>query len=98
MSKVLLIEDDPSIGKALQRMLTVEGHEAVLTRDAEQGLAAANNGDFEVVVTDWKMPGADGLEVVKALHDRQPNVPVILMTGQHTTEVAIEAMKFGAYD
>src|SRR6266851_4549591 len=98
MSKVLLIEDEKSIADALQRVLEVGGHEVTAATDSKQGLAAARTGDFQVVVTDLKMPGLSGMEVVQRLHATKPRLPVILMTGHHTTETAIEAMKFGAYD
>jgi len=98
MSKVLLIEDEETLAAALQRVLEVGGHEVFAALDSKQGLAAARTGDFQVVVTDLKMPGLSGMEVIKSLHDSRPRLPVILMTGHHTTETAIEAMKFGAYD
>ena len=98
MSKVLLIEDEESLASALKRVLEVEGHEVLAHTDAQKGLEAAREGQFQVVVTDLKMPGLSGMDVIKALHETQPQLPVILMTGHHTTEVAIEAMKHGAYD
>src|SRR4051812_24536808 len=98
MSKVLLIEDEEALAAALQHVLEVEGHEVVTSNDSQEGLDAARNGSFEVVITDLKMPGLSGMDVIKALHDTKPQLPVILMTGHHTTDVAIEAMKFGAYD
>jgi len=98
MSKVLLIEDEQSLASALQRVLEVEGYEVTTATDAAKGLAHARKGDFEVVVTDLKMPGLSGMDVIKDLHENRPQLPVILMTGHHTTETAIEAMKFGAYD
>src|SRR5713101_3110268 len=98
MSKVLLIEDEMSIARALERVLKVEGYDVAVAGDARQGLEEARTGDFQVVVTDWKMPELSGMEIIKSLHDTRPQLPVILMTGQHTTEAAIEAMKLGAYD
>src|SRR5207245_10988164 len=98
MSKVLLIEDEKSIASALKRVLEGSGHEVFAALDSKQGLAAARTGDFQVVVTDLKMPGLSGMDVIKSLHDTKPRLPVILMTGHHTTETAIEAMKFGAYE
>jgi DNA-binding NtrC family response regulator len=98
MSKVLLIEDESSLAAALQRVLEVEGYEVVAATDSTKGLAAAREGDFQVVVTDLKMPGVSGMDVIRTLHDMRPQLPVILMTGHHTTEAAIEAMKLGAYD
>src|SRR5262245_29269334 len=98
MNKVLLIEDELSLASALQRVLEVEGYHVVAETNPEQGLAAARDGDFQVVVTDLKMPGISGMDVIKTLHGMRPQLPVILMTGHHTTEAAIEAMKLGAYD
>jgi DNA-binding NtrC family response regulator len=98
MSKVLLIEDEESISSALQRVLEADGHEVVARTDPQEGLDAARSGNFDVVVTDLKMPGISGMDVIKSLHETKPQLPVILMTGYHTTDVAIEAMKFGAYD
>ena len=98
MSKVLLIEDEKSLASTLQRVLEQEGHEVLAFTDSQQGLSAAQDGDFQVVVTDLKMPGLTGMDVIKTLRDSRPQLPVILMTGHHTTETAIEAMKFGAYD
>src|SRR6266478_250527 len=98
MSKVLLIEDELTLADALQRVLEVEGYDVIAATDPAEGLAAARKGDFHVVVTDLKMPGISGMEIIKELHEIRPQLPVILMTGHHTTEAAIEAMKLGAYD
>ncbi len=98
MSRVLLIEDEASIAGALQRLLEVEGYEVDAAADATQGLAAAQKGDFQVVVTDWKLPDGSGMEIIKQLRSSRPQLPVILMTGYDTPEAAIEATKLGAYD
>src|SRR5438876_10635021 len=99
MNRVLLIEDEKSIAAALQHMLKVEQFEVVVANRAAEGIAAATTGDFQVVVTDWKMPGSEnGMDVIKKLRVARPHLPVILITGQHTTQAAMEAMKFGAYD
>ncbi len=98
MSKILLIDDEPSILHALQELLQGEGYEVVTANNAAEGLAAASQGDFQVVVTDWKMPGDSGMEVIKALRASRPRLPVILMTGRDDPVGAIEATKLGAYD
>ena len=98
MSKVLLIEDETSLAAALQRVLEIEGYDVIAATDPAKGLAAARKGNFHVVVTDLKMPGISGMDIIKELHEKRPQLPVILMTGHHTTEAAIEAMKLGAYD
>src|SRR5207244_13467956 len=63
-----------------------------------EGLRAEAKGDFHVVVTDLKMPGTSGMEVIERLHAAKPLLPVILMTGHHTADTAIQAIKLGAYD
>jgi len=98
MARILLIEDEQEVRESLQNMLEAEGHKVQPAQDADQGIAAVLKKEFDVVVTDYQMPGSDGLEVVKSLHDTNPHLPVILMTAYHTTERVIEATKLGAYD
>ena len=95
---ILLIEDDAGITETLRRVLTDEGHKVTTEARGDTGLARAAEGKFHLVITDLKMPGLSGLELVRQLHSAQPRLPIILMTAFGTTETAIEAMKFGAYD
>ena len=67
-------------------------------RRGDQGLARAGRDTFNLVITDLRLPGLSGLELVRQLHAAQPRLPIILTTGFGTTETAIEATKFGAYD
>src|SRR5713226_6458656 len=98
MQKVLMIEDEILIVSVLKGVLESGGFEVTIATDPEQGLAAARNDDFQVVVTDLLMPGLNGMEIIKALHETKPHLPVILLTGFDTPGSAIEAMKLGAYD
>src|SRR5258708_21300251 len=93
-----MIEDEILIASALKRVLESGGFEVTIATDPEQGLATGRSGDFQVVVTDLKMPGLDGMEIIKALHETKPHLPVILLTGYDTPGAAIEAMKLAAYD
>jgi nitrogen regulation protein NR(I) len=97
-AKILLIEDDAAIVMTLRRVLSEEGHEVAVERRGDTGLAQAREHDFEVVITDWKLPGLNGLDLVRELHTAKPRVPIILMTAHGTFETAIEATKSGAYD
>jgi nitrogen regulation protein NR(I) len=97
-AKILLIEDDSGIADTLQRVLTGEGQLVAVEKRGDAGLARAAAETFHVVITDLKMPGVNGLEIVRQLHATQPRLPIILVTAFGTTETAIEAMKFGAYD
>ena len=98
MNRVLLIDDDDSILDALQGLLKSEGYAVVTAKSAADGLAVASDGDFQVVVTDWKMPGVSGMEVIKTLRATRPRLPVILLTGHESPLGVIEATKLGAYD
>src|SRR2546426_1553157 len=97
-AKILLIEDDPGIVMTLRRVLKEEGHEVLVEKRGDSGLAVAREDSFDVVITDMKLPGLNGLELVRELHAAKPRLPIILMTAHGTTETAIQATKSGAYD
>jgi len=97
-AKVLLVEDDPGIVIALRRILTEEGHEVLVEKRGDAGLIRAREDSFDVVITDLKLPGLSGLDLVRELHSALPRLPIILMTAHGTTDTAIEATKFGAYE
>jgi len=96
--RLCLIEDDASARAALERVLAAEGYEVVSYPDGQRGLKAALEEDFDCVLTDLRMPGVSGLELIDTLHDELPNLPVVLMTAQGTTDTAIEATRRGAFD
>jgi nitrogen regulation protein NR(I) len=96
--RILLIEDDLTIADALRQVLTAEEFVFVHERRGDEGLRRARSEAFDVVLTDLKMPGLSGLELVRELHASHPRLPIILMTAYGTTEVAIEATRLGAFD
>src|SRR5580698_7337343 len=96
--KILLIDDDPGIRDTLQRVLGGEGYETIIESRGDLGLARAARETFNVVITDLKLPGMGGLELVSQLHAAQPRLPIILVTAFGTTQTAIEATKLGAFD
>ena len=95
---ILLIEDDSSLAANLCDVLREDGLEVILCSRGDEGLRRAANEECDVVLTDLRLPGLGGLELVQQLHDRQPRLPVVLMTAHGTIETAIEATKLGAYD
>ncbi len=97
-AKILLVEDDAGLSDSLYLVLTAEGNHVVLAQRGDLGLARASADNFDVVITDLKLPGLSGLELVRQLHAVKPRLPIILMTAHGTAETAIEATKFGAYD
>jgi two-component system, NtrC family, response regulator len=96
--KILLIEDDPGITAALKKELHAEGYQIAVAIRGDDGLAHAREHPCDVVLTDLKLPGLSGLELVEQLHAAKPKLPIIMMTAFGTTETAIEATKLGAYD
>ncbi len=97
-AKILLVEDDAAIVTTLRRVLADEGYEVAVEKTGDTGLARAKAGDFDVVVTDLKLPGISGLELVRELHVARPRLPILMMTAHGTTESAIEATQSGAYE
>ena len=96
--KILLIEDDKNLAANLRQVL--EDEEFVVTHclRGDHGLQRAAGNTFDVVLTDLRLPGVGGLDLIRQLHELQPHLPVILMTAHGTIETAIEATKLGAYD
>jgi DNA-binding NtrC family response regulator len=95
---ILIIEDDPAIAMTLRRVLTEEGHQIVLEKRGDSGLALARARAFDLVLSDIKLPGLGGLELVRELREARPRLPIILMTAHGTTETAIQATQSGAFD
>ncbi|HOB32996.1 MAG TPA: sigma-54 dependent transcriptional regulator [Verrucomicrobiota bacterium] len=96
--RVLLIEDDRNIATGLQKAMRVNGYDVVLQTRGDDGLNQALSEPFDIVITDLRLPGTDGLELVRQLHHARPKLPIILITAHGSTETAIEATKWGAFD
>src|SRR5262245_19289251 len=95
---VLVVDDDRAVGLVLVGLLKQAGHDASHVASAEEALARVASRPVEVVVTDLRMPGMDGMELLERLHERAAGVPVILLTAHGTVQTAVEAMKKGAAD
>ncbi len=97
-TEILLVEDDFSLAESLERVLSLAGYGVTLAACGEVGRERASQKRFAAVLTDFKLPGLSGLELVKQVHAANRRVPIILMTAHGTAELAIEAIKWGAYD
>ncbi|MGV8841929.1 MAG: sigma-54-dependent transcriptional regulator [Pseudomonas sp.] len=97
-TQVLLIDDDPHLRQALSQTLDLAGLKVATLADAQQ-LAGCIERDWPgVVISDIRMPGLDGLGVLKHLHELDPDLPVLLITGHGDVPLAVQAMRAGAYD
>ena len=96
--RILLVEDEKMTRVALSDTLTRDGHHVTACADGEAGLEAIASQDFDVVLTDLRLPRADGLELLRAVQDRGGHSKVIIMTAFASTESAVQALRLGAYD
>ena len=95
---LLVADDDPGLRESLERTLTREGYRVVLASDGRAALERVQAGGIDLIVTDLRMPGLTGLELLRAAKAIMPDVDVILLTAFGTVEEAVKAMKDGAYD
>jgi len=98
MSKILVVDDEQSMRDFLAILLSKEGHEVATAKNGADAIRAVQAEIFDLVITDVKMPGADGMEVLRSVKEISPETVVIMVTAFATTEAAVEAMKIGAYD
>jgi two-component system NtrC family response regulator len=96
--KILVVEDGQSQRDMLRDFLAGEGHDLSDAANGEKALEMVKNDYFDLVLLDYKMPGMDGMAVLKEVKDLNPEIDVILMTAYGTIETAVKAMKAGAVD
>ncbi len=96
--KVLVVDDEDVIRRGICRVMEGRGYQAEAAESGYGAVEKLQKTPFSIVITDLKMPGMDGIEVLKAIKILQPEVPVIIITGYSTVDTAVEAMKNGAFD
>jgi len=96
--KILIIEDEPSMRVGLSCTLENKGYKIVTAENGADGLQLFAKEGFEIVITDLRLPGADGIEVLKSIKSTSPDTGVIIITAFADVKNAVEAMKEGAYD
>jgi DNA-binding NtrC family response regulator len=97
-SRILVVDDDTVIRDGVKRILERSEMDVETSSGGRAALAMMQESDFDLVITDLKMPGMNGIEVLKAIKVLQPEVPVIIITGYSTVDTAVESMKNGAFD
>ncbi|NTU60018.1 MAG: sigma-54-dependent Fis family transcriptional regulator, partial [Deltaproteobacteria bacterium] len=98
MASILVAEDHGALRDALAIALGAQGHRVVTCPRGDSAVRTLETHSFDLVVTDLKLPGADGLQILEAAKQWQPRAPVIIMTAHGTMEVVVQALRLGALD
>jgi len=96
--QVLIVDDEPNLRKILAAQLSRDGYDVLTAEDGERGLAQLREHHIDLVITDLKMPGVDGMTLLKRALEEEPELPVVMITAHGTIDTAVEALKRGAFD
>ena len=96
--KILIVDDEPNVRSSLSSVLTDEGHVVEAVESGEKGLKALHAGDYDIVLLDIWLPGADGLEVLDQLHREGCTAEIVMISGHGNIDAAVKATKLGAFD
>jgi DNA-binding NtrC family response regulator len=96
--KILVVDDEMIVCESCKRILEEEGYEVETALSGKEAFEKMKANPFDIVITDLKMPGIDGMEVLKSFRKEYPDSIIIMITGFSTVETAVEAMKLGAFD
>ncbi|HSN25597.1 MAG TPA: sigma-54 dependent transcriptional regulator [Kofleriaceae bacterium] len=98
MARILVADDEPGLREFIVDALELDEHEVVAAPDGKAAAKLLDERSFELVITDLKMPGLDGLAILRKVRAEQPETEVIVMTAHGTVDNAVEAMKLGAFE
>jgi DNA-binding NtrC family response regulator len=96
--RILVVDDEMIVCESCKRILEEEEYEVEVALSGKEAFDKMKENSFDIVITDLKMPGIDGMEVLKTFRKEYPDTIVIMITGFSTVETAVEAMKLGAFD
>ncbi|MCX8118881.1 MAG: sigma-54 dependent transcriptional regulator, partial [Desulfobacterota bacterium] len=96
--KILVIDDEPILRDSLEVALTSQGYEVSIAPTGEEGLELFEKDPPDLVILDHWLPGMNGDEVLRRIKEQEPEVPIVMMTAQGSIELAVQAMKLGAFD
>lgn len=96
--KVLLVDDEKEFLEVMSERMAARGMEVTTAHSADQALNLIGKHAFDAIIMDFQMPGMDGMEALKAIKNKNPELQIILLTGYATVEKTVEAMKVGATD
>jgi CheY-like chemotaxis protein len=85
VAKILIVDDDSAVQMTIRLLLERAGHSVVVAGDGRKGLAVFEAGDFDLLFLDIFMPGMDGLEIMRLIHQKRPLTPIVVISGNPTT-------------
>jgi DNA-binding NtrC family response regulator len=95
---LLVVDDDPVVRQQLERLYAEKGYSVITVASAEAGIRRLEEDDIDLVITDIKLPGMDGIKLISDIHQKYPRLPVIAMTGYPEIQTAVDVLKLGACD
>lgn len=96
--RILVVDNEPTVCRSCVKVLIPEGHFVSTTQSGREGIEKGASGGFDVVIVDLKMPDVEGMQVLRAVKEKRPDVEIIVITGYSTVSSAVKAMKLGAID
>jgi two-component system response regulator GlrR len=97
MEKLLIVDDNLGVLRVLKMRLESDGYQVEAASDIEAAKDLALRNEYELAILDLNLPGGNGIDLMKSIHEMDPDLPVIIMTGHGTIESEVKAMKEGAY-
>jgi CheY-like chemotaxis protein len=94
VANILIVDDDPAVQATIRIVLERVGHTVVVADDGAKGLATFEAGSFDLLILDIFMPGMDGLETMKLIHQRQPLIPIVVISGRPVSWDSVTAPDF----
>lgn len=98
MAKILVVDDEEGVREFLAEALDDDGHDTSMAANGEEALSCIDRQGFDLLLTDLKMPGMDGLELLRRAREIQPDLEVVVLTAHGSIDAAVEAMRLGAFD
>lgn len=98
MPRILVIEDNADLAFGLRNNLEIEGYEVTVMNDGESGLSAARHGSPDLIILDLMLPGLDGFRVLRALREKAPRLPVLILTARGEEADKVRGLRLGADD
>ncbi len=98
MARILVADDEPGLREFITDALALDDHSVVAAADGKQAAKLLDERGFDVLITDLKMPGMDGMALLRKVRAEQPEIEIVVMTAHGTVDTAVEAMKLGAFE